>query len=563
MRWLRSVFEAVWSEETAPHDWTKQLLVPIHKKGSQSECDNFRGITLLSVPSKVFTKVIANRLKPHVESFLSESQCGFRKGRGCNDHQPLYVCFIDLRKAYDSVNRTALWAVLQRCYHLPEKLLSIIKAMHHHSSAAVRAYGKTSEEFSVSSGVRQGCVLAPALFNLYFDVVIRSAIEEHHQEGRGVHLVYHPEGRLVGERRKMTAQTLVTDLEYADDMALVASSWSDLETMLVSLNTQCTAMGLSISQKKTKTLAVLPSPSCQPPVTILLSPDADPVKLVTSFQYLGSTVSWDCSVGAEVSSRIVKASQAFGSLTRRLWLQQRIKIGTKLRVFSSVVMPTLLYGLECAVLLEPEVHRLQGFVMRCLRTILSISIRDNKCNTSIRKVAKQQPVSSLLSRRRLRFAGHLVRMDDSRLPCKLLACALPSGKRSAGGQKCRWSDLLARDLKRVGLGEDWRSSALDRRGWRRTIVERLEEVNNTDEVLEKQRKDDRRRRREGRQMASEVALHCGRPGCSFVALTSVGLANHTRQKHQQPQSSQCPHCHRTFKRQGLANHKRFCATRQH
>jgi hypothetical protein len=123
----------------------------------------------------VFTKVIANRLKPHVESFLRESQCGFRKGRGSNDqifslctlmekarefHQPLYLCFIDLRKAYDSVNRTALWAVLQRCYHLPEKLLSIIKAMHHHSSAAVRAYGKTSEEFSVSSGVRQGCVLA-------------------------------------------------------------------------------------------------------------------------------------------------------------------------------------------------------------------------------------------------------------------------------------------------------------------------------------------------------------------------------------------------------------------
>ena len=152
---------------------------------------------------------------------------------------------------------------------------------------------------------------------------------------------------------------------------------------------------------------------------------------------------------------------------------------------------------------------------------------------------------------------------DSRLPRKLLVCALPSGKRSAGGQKCRWNDLLARDLKRVGLGEDWRSSALDRRGWRRTIVERLEEVNNTDEVLEKQRKDDRRRRREGRQMASEVALHCGRPGCSFVALTSAGLANHTHQKHQQPQSSQCPHCHRTFKQQGLANHQRFCATRQH
>ena len=76
---------------------------------------------------------------------------------GCNDqifslriliekarefHQPLYVCFINLRKAYDSVNRDALWSVLQQCYNLPEKLLSIIQAVHDHSTAAIRAYSK-------------------------------------------------------------------------------------------------------------------------------------------------------------------------------------------------------------------------------------------------------------------------------------------------------------------------------------------------------------------------------------------------------------------------------------
>ena len=87
-------------------------------------------------------------------------------------HQPLYVCLIDLRKAYDSVNRDTLWAVLQRCYHLPEKLLTIIQVMHDQFTAAIHAYGKTSEEFAVTSGFRQGCVLALILFNLFFDVVI-------------------------------------------------------------------------------------------------------------------------------------------------------------------------------------------------------------------------------------------------------------------------------------------------------------------------------------------------------------------------------------------------------
>ena len=326
VRWLSSIFATIWTEESVPSDWTKQLVVPIHKKGSQSDCDNFRGISLLSVPSKVFTKVISNRLKPRVEHLLRESQCGFRKGRGCNDqiytlrvlmekarefHQPLYMCFIDLRKAYDSVNRDALWTVLQRCYHLPEKILSIIRAMHDESTAAVRAYGKTSDEFAVTSGVRQGCVLAPTLFNLFFDAVIHMAIDDHLEEGRGVRIVFNPDAKLVGDRRKMTLETLVTDLEYADDMVPLSNSWSDLEVMIKSLHQQCTAMGLTISCRKTKTLAVLPSSSCPQPQPILLSPAADPVEPVTAFQYLGSTVSQDCSNSAEVSSRIVKVQPSY------------------------------------------------------------------------------------------------------------------------------------------------------------------------------------------------------------------------------------------------------------
>ena len=99
-------------------------------------------------------------------------------------HQPLYVCFIDLRKAYDSVNCDTLWAVLQRCYHLPKKLLTIINVMQDQSTAAICAYGKTSEEFAVTSGVHQGCVLAPTLFNMFFDAVIRMTIDNHLEEGR-------------------------------------------------------------------------------------------------------------------------------------------------------------------------------------------------------------------------------------------------------------------------------------------------------------------------------------------------------------------------------------------
>ena len=143
----------------------------------------------------------------------------------------------------------------------------------------------------------------------------------------------------------------------------------------------------------------------------------------------------------------------------------------------------------------------------------------------------------------------------------VLVSALPSGKRSVGGQKCRWNDLLVRDLKRFGLGDDWRSQAMDRQDWRQIVKREVELVNERDELQEKKQKDDRKRRREGRQMASEAALHCEHPGCEFMALNRAGLVNHTCQKHQEPQLGQCAHCQRTFNRQGLANHRRFYGSR--
>ena len=104
--------------------------------------------------------------------------------------------------------------------------------------------------------------------------------------------VFHTHAKLIGDRRKITLETLVSDLEYADDIALLSSAWSDLEVMVKSL--QDIALLWDLSTAKTKTLAVMPSASCPQPRPILLSPSEDPVKPVSTFQYLGSRVSQDC-----------------------------------------------------------------------------------------------------------------------------------------------------------------------------------------------------------------------------------------------------------------------------
>ena len=162
-------------------------------------------------------------------------------------HRPLHVCFIDLQKAYDSVNREALWTLLQSPYGLPAKLVSVIKALHAGSTAAVRAYRKVSEGFYVMCGVRQGCILASTFFNLYFDAIIQISLDSHRAENKDVGVAYCHDAKLVGNHMILQLETLVTDLEYADDMALLADSWGNLEAMLTSLSSNCCKFGLLVS----------------------------------------------------------------------------------------------------------------------------------------------------------------------------------------------------------------------------------------------------------------------------------------------------------------------------
>ena len=119
------------------------------------------------------------------------------------------------------VNRNALWHILHYSYRVPPKLLAIIRALHENSSAAVKAYRKVSDKFPVTSDVHKRCVLAPALFNLYFDIAIHMALDENRSRGMGIKVAYLHYADLVGNRKTLRFKSLVTDLEYADDMALL------------------------------------------------------------------------------------------------------------------------------------------------------------------------------------------------------------------------------------------------------------------------------------------------------------------------------------------------------
>ena len=77
--------EEVWRTGVVPQDWKDAELVPLYKKGDRMKCDNYRGVSLLSVPGKVLSLILLERLKKIIEPQLQEAQCGFRERRGTAD----------------------------------------------------------------------------------------------------------------------------------------------------------------------------------------------------------------------------------------------------------------------------------------------------------------------------------------------------------------------------------------------------------------------------------------------------------------------------------------------
>jgi hypothetical protein len=184
-----AMFNDILSSGAMPAMLRDVIITVLYKgKGLRDDCDSYRGISLMSHKGKLLERLLLNRLKPALGDLVPANQFGFTKKCGTADailisrllgidatkrHTGLVRGYIDLTKAYDKVNREVLWKIL-RLYGVPEEIVAVIIAFHEAARAVLQLNGEVSPtKIPLNRGLKQGSVLSPILFNIFFGVLTR------------------------------------------------------------------------------------------------------------------------------------------------------------------------------------------------------------------------------------------------------------------------------------------------------------------------------------------------------------------------------------------------------
>ena len=266
--------------------------------------------------------------------------------------------------------------------------------------------------------------------------------------------------------RKISTKDILRKMMYADDLAIIAESKQDLQEVLEEWKGVFKKHGLRMSLEKTEVMWVGHQ---REELNIRL--DGKEIKQVDGFVYLGGMVTEDGLSAAEVRRRTQAGANAWRKVEGAM-LDRKISKKLKGLVLRTCVTPACLYGLETVALTEQQQQKLQVCENNWVRRITRTKRVDRRRMSDLRKeVGMQCSLTGRLVRSRMRWAGHLVRMDASKL-AKRAEVEKHQGRRKRGRPQLRWEDCMRRDMRRSGEDERWREGAANRKLWK----ERTERV---------------------------------------------------------------------------------------
>ncbi|MBP1527199.1 MAG: hypothetical protein H9Q66_04685 [Spiroplasma ixodetis] len=446
---LTDIFNLILINQDIPEQWKISEIILLYKKGNRKDIRNYRPISLSSNISKMFMKIIKNRIYNQLDTNQTPEQAGFRKNYSTIDHLQtmnqiiekaleyqieIHILFIDFQKAFDTIKHQYLWKCLRK-QGIPTKIIKLLKNTYENSRAYVRIEQK-GETFKIERGVKQGDPLSPNLFN----AIIENMIRELEWEGRGI---------------KMDGRYL-SNLRFADDLILLSTSKEELMQMKEDLEEKSREGGLEINYNKTKYMKYNGSGAL-----IEQTGDGTDIEEVKEYNYLGQVVAFEDRTEKELKNRKSKAWRKFWAL-KKILENRRVKLNLKVNTLESCVLPVLSYGAQTWSLTKSQSEKIQKTQRAMERRILGLRIKDRVSNRRMRSETQSKDIGYTIKKLKFKYAGHMYRTQEDRWNRRATDWTPYGNIRAKGRPKTRWRDEI-----RNRVGKSWKDTARDRFRWRR------------------------------------------------------------------------------------------------
>lgn len=342
--------------------------------------------------------------------------------------KPLYICFIDYSKAFDSLKHKFIWQSLKE-QGVANVYIGLIESIYKGSNSRIKLETK-GHSFPINKGVRQGDPLSPKLFNAVLEHVFRGLDWDNY-------------GLNINGKQ-------LNHLRFADDIIILEEDPKKLEHMIKDLDEKSRVVGLEMNTNKTKLM------------TNSIEVNGIKFEYVTEYVYLGQIISPEDYMTKEISKRIASGWKKYWAL-KEIVKNKDLSMHIKRKTFNTCILPCLTYGCETWALTDSLRQKLASTQRAMERSILGIRLSDKISNMEIRSRTKLTDIIARIEHLKWSWTGHMLR-----LRCKLnkwskqVTLWYPrSNARQRGRPRVRWRDDI-----RLTLGPYWTRVADDRAHWR-------------------------------------------------------------------------------------------------
>ena len=364
-----------------PSDWDYSNIVPVPKKDKdprdplQNRC-----ITIVCCIAKIYSNILNKRLHKYLESnkILVEEQNGFRVGRSCIDHifvlctiirnrkmmgLDTFLCFIDYKKAFDSVERNLLLFKLSNI-GVNGNMYSAISALYSNPKSRVILQDYSTEYFDCPIGVKQGDCLSPTLFAIY----INDLAKEVKDSGIGVKLNIDDAVGNIDADIDVTEVNIINILLYADDIVLLAENEPDLQFLLNIVEIWCEKWRLEVNLAKTNILHLRVKRKLQSKYMFIFN--KRPVPYCTSYRYLGCNINEHLDYNYTARIQAESAGRALSCIITKMIKNHGFPFSVYTILYQACVCSVSEYGSE--VFGFPQYDSTFKIHVRAIRAFLGV-----------------------------------------------------------------------------------------------------------------------------------------------------------------------------------------------